>query len=48
MAKGNEEELERAIQQYTQELAKEIYRQAHKNYKKKCIELTVIYYEHFI
>lgn len=42
MAKGNEEELERAIQQYTQELAKEIYRQAHKNYKKKCIELTVL------
>ncbi|XP_068976510.1 DNA repair protein RAD50.L isoform X1 [Bombus flavifrons] len=40
--KGNQEELERTLQQYTQELKKDIYRQARKNYKSKCIELTVI------
>lgn len=40
--KGNQEELERTVQQYVQELKKDIYKQAHKNYKSKCIELTVV------
>ncbi|XP_053973732.1 DNA repair protein RAD50 [Hylaeus volcanicus] len=42
MAKGNQEELQRAILQYTQELRKELYRQARRHYKSKCIELTVM------
>ncbi|XP_076238617.1 DNA repair protein rad50 [Calliopsis andreniformis] len=41
MLKGNQEELDRAIRQYTQELKKETYRMARKKYKSKCIELTV-------
>ncbi|XP_043528488.1 DNA repair protein RAD50 [Frieseomelitta varia] len=40
--KGNKEELERTMQQYIQELKKDTYRQARKNYKSKCIELTVL------
>ncbi|XP_016919261.1 DNA repair protein RAD50 isoform X1 [Apis cerana] len=40
--KGNQEELERTVQQYVQELKKDIYKQARKNYKSKCIELTVV------
>ncbi|KOX71786.1 DNA repair protein RAD50 [Melipona quadrifasciata] len=40
--KGNQEELERTMQQYIQELRKDTYRQARKNYKNKCIELTVV------
>ncbi|CAK9806143.1 DNA repair protein RAD50 [Anthophora plagiata] len=40
--KGNQEELEKAVQQYTYELKKELYRQARKNYRSKCIELTVV------
>lgn len=43
MIKGNQEELERTVQQYVQELKKDIYKQARKNYKSKCIELTVAY-----
>lgn len=31
------------MQQYTQELKKDTYKQARKNYKTKCIELTVVY-----
>ncbi|XP_076621911.1 DNA repair protein rad50 isoform X1 [Colletes latitarsis] len=42
MAKGNQEELERAVEQYTRELKKETYRQARTNYKNKSIELTVV------
>ncbi|XP_012527415.1 DNA repair protein RAD50 [Monomorium pharaonis] len=41
LALGNQEELERVIRQYTQELRKEEYRLARRNYTKKCIELTV-------
>ncbi|CAL7940101.1 unnamed protein product [Xylocopa violacea] len=39
--RGNQEELERAVQQYTAELKKELYRNARKNNKKKSIEVTV-------
>ncbi|XP_034187721.1 DNA repair protein rad50 [Osmia lignaria lignaria] len=42
MIKGNQEELERAVKECTEELRKDIYRQARKNYKTKCIELTVL------
>ncbi|KAL0115846.1 hypothetical protein PUN28_011015 [Cardiocondyla obscurior] len=38
---GNQEELERLIKQYTQELQKEEYRLARRNYSQKCIQLTV-------
>lgn len=31
------------MQQYIQELKKDTYRQARKNYKSKCIELTVVH-----
>ncbi|XP_031845341.1 DNA repair protein rad50 [Nomia melanderi] len=41
MAKGNQEELERTIQLYNEELKKDMYRQARKQYKSKSIELTV-------
>lgn len=41
---GKQEELERVIKQYTQELRKEDYRLARRNYTNKCIELTVKYY----
>lgn len=41
VALGNQEELERVIQQYMQELRKEEYRLARRNYTNKCIELTV-------
>nr|XP_003704846.1 PREDICTED: DNA repair protein RAD50 [Megachile rotundata] len=42
MIKGNQEELERAVKQFSDELKKDIYRQARKNHKTKCIELTVV------
>ncbi|XP_017790933.1 PREDICTED: DNA repair protein RAD50 [Habropoda laboriosa] len=42
IVKGNQEELEKAVQQYTHELKREQYRQARKSYKNKCIELTVV------
>ncbi|EFN87868.1 DNA repair protein RAD50 [Harpegnathos saltator] len=38
---GKQEELERVIEQYTQELQKEVYRLARRNYTDKCIELAV-------
>lgn len=41
VALGNQEELERVIKQYMQELRKEEYRLARRNYTNKCIELTV-------
>lgn len=41
---GNQEELERAIKQYTQELQREEYRLARRNYTNKCVELIVKYY----
>lgn len=41
VALGNQEELQRVIKQYTQELRKEEYRLARRNYTNKCIELTV-------
>ncbi|KYN15217.1 DNA repair protein RAD50 [Trachymyrmex cornetzi] len=41
VALGTQEELERIIKQYTQELRKEEYRLARRNYTNKCIELTV-------
>ncbi|KAG7189859.1 hypothetical protein KM043_017509 [Ampulex compressa] len=41
LAEGNQQELEKAVQQYTDELKKDVYRQARRNYKHKCIELTV-------
>nr|XP_012221947.1 PREDICTED: DNA repair protein RAD50-like [Linepithema humile] len=41
VALGNQEELERVIKQYTQELRKEEYRLARRNYTNKCIELEV-------
>lgn len=41
VAWGNQEELERVINQYTHELQKEEYRLARRNYTNKCIELTV-------
>ncbi|XP_029680101.1 DNA repair protein RAD50 [Formica exsecta] len=41
VALGNQEELERVIQQYMQELRKEEYRLARRNYTNKSIELTV-------
>ncbi|XP_076644408.1 DNA repair protein rad50 [Halictus rubicundus] len=40
--KGNLEELERAVEQCTEELKQDMYRQARKKHKKKCIELTVL------
>ncbi|XP_076766365.1 DNA repair protein rad50 isoform X2 [Xylocopa sonorina] len=39
--RGNQEELERAVQQYTEELKKELYRNARKTNKKLSIEVTV-------
>ncbi|XP_017755728.1 PREDICTED: LOW QUALITY PROTEIN: DNA repair protein RAD50 [Eufriesea mexicana] len=42
MIKGSQEELERTVQHYTEVLKKQEYRQARKNYKNKCIELTVV------
>nr|XP_012218827.1 PREDICTED: DNA repair protein RAD50-like [Linepithema humile] len=41
IALGNQEELERAIKQYTQELRKEEYELSRENYINKCIELEV-------
>ena len=41
MAIGNQEELERMVKQYTQDLTKDVYRQSRKNFKRKCIELKV-------
>ncbi|XP_047370833.1 DNA repair protein RAD50 [Vespa velutina] len=41
VAKGKQEELERTLLQYTEELQKENYRLARKNYMDKCIELTI-------
>lgn len=41
VAKGKQEELERILLQYTEELKKENYRFARKNYMDKCIELTI-------
>ncbi|XP_050464674.1 DNA repair protein RAD50 [Cataglyphis hispanica] len=41
VALGNQEELERVIKQYMQELRKEEYRLARRNYTNKSIELTV-------
>lgn len=41
---GKQEELERSIKQYNQELRKEDYRLARRNFINKCIELTVKYH----
>ncbi|XP_011883342.1 PREDICTED: DNA repair protein RAD50-like [Vollenhovia emeryi] len=41
VAMGQQEELERVLKQCTQELRKEEYRLARRNYTNKCIELTV-------
>ncbi|KZC06068.1 PREDICTED: DNA repair protein RAD50 [Dufourea novaeangliae] len=42
MTKGNQEELERQVDQYTKDLDTDIYKQARKQYKTKCIELVVV------
>ncbi|XP_020285711.1 DNA repair protein RAD50 [Pseudomyrmex gracilis] len=41
VALGKQEELERVIKQTSQELRKESYRLARRNYTSKCIELTI-------
>lgn len=47
MLKGNQEELDRAVRQYAQELKKEIYRNARRNCKSKLIELKVRDFKRF-
>ncbi|XP_076276381.1 DNA repair protein rad50 [Lasioglossum baleicum] len=42
VTKGNKEELERAVEQCSEELKQDMYREARKKYKRKCIELTVL------
>ncbi|XP_076682274.1 DNA repair protein rad50 [Andrena cerasifolii] len=41
VAIGNQEELERMVQQFTLDLTKDVYRQSRKNFKRKCIEFKV-------
>ncbi|XP_078039403.1 DNA repair protein rad50 [Augochlora pura] len=39
---GNQEELERVIEQSTAELQQEVYKKAHEEHRKKCIEITTL------
>ena len=41
VAIGNQEELERMVRQFTQDLTKDLYRQSRRNFKHKCIEFKV-------
>lgn len=48
MAIGTREELERIVQQFTEDLTKDMYRQSRKNFKRKCIEFKVTCFNLFI